>query len=183
MKKPDQLNVRPAGDLDYDAILAINLESRPGVAALDRRELELLGLAGAEILVAEFGHVGAGYLIAFKRDAPYDGEEFRYFERTLPDDFVYVDQVAVADRFRRNGVASALYRALFQSSRSSADLVHCCEVNLVPPNPVSMTFHLRLGFHSIGEIQTHDGRTVVLLVCRYQNESRECEKETDGAER
>jgi hypothetical protein len=50
LKKPNQLNVRPAGDLDYDAILAIDLDSRPGVVALDRSELELVVRAGAGIV-------------------------------------------------------------------------------------------------------------------------------------
>jgi len=38
-----------------------------------------------------------------------------------------------------------------------------CEVNLDPPNPASMAFHMSYGFIQIGRMHTSDGRHVALL--------------------
>jgi hypothetical protein len=41
----------------------------------------------------------------------------------------------------------------------------CCEVNLVPPNPDSMDFHLHVGFRQVGTLETSGGaKKVAMLV-------------------
>jgi hypothetical protein len=48
----------------------------------------------------------------------------------------------------------------FACARGLTHLV--CEVNLDPPNPVSLNFHTKLGFVEVGVLVTQDGRTVSL---------------------
>ncbi len=155
------LAVRAATAADAAAVLAINAAARPGVAPLDRRELTRLCGAGALVLIATLAQP-AGYLIAFTAEAPYDGEEFRYFRGALSGSFVYIDQVAVTPHLRRYGIASALYRRL--GSLTAAGTRLCCEVNLEPPNPGSLLLHRRLGFGQMTQLLLADGRKVALLL-------------------
>jgi len=139
-------------------ILRINAAGRPGVAALDAVELQRLqslsGLHRVAIAAGDANRV-AGYLLAFDREAAYDGEEFLAFRKLLPGPFVYIDQVAVAADQKRHGVAARLYAGL--------EGVLCCDVNLQPPNPASSAFHRALGFESVEILSTADGRKVELM--------------------
>ena len=155
---------RIARDGDVANIIAINQASRPAVAALDRRELSRLLNIGAIVLVADLECCVSGYLIAFTQDAAYDGEEFRYFRQSLKRNFLYVDQAAVDQRFYRRGVGTTLYQALAERMPATGAATLCCEVNIEPPNPVSMAFHRQIGFRVTTELVITDGRTVALLV-------------------
>jgi predicted GNAT superfamily acetyltransferase len=146
---------------DLESVLRINAQARPGVAALDHAELERLLGIGAMLTVAEDLGTVSGYLLSFRYGAAYDGEEFRYLQQHLSEKFLYIDQVAVDARSQRRGLASALYRSLFDHAAEFG--AFCCEVNLDPPNDGSMAFHQRLGFRAIRELKVRDGRSVALL--------------------
>jgi len=104
----------------------------------------------------------AGYLIAFLGSASYGGEEFAWFKQRTQN-FVYVDQVALARSYRGRGIGSVLYSELERwGSRQQCESLSC-EVNLDPPNPASMAFHMSYGFIQIGRMHTSDGRHVALL--------------------
>jgi uncharacterized protein len=155
---------------DAEALLQLNSTCQPHVVRLDRAELGRLRGLGAVVVVADGDRDRdgglAGYLIAFADTAPYDGEEFQYFQRHLERPFLYIDQVAVSPRYRQRGVARALYDSLASNPGLAAAVKRCCEVNVDPPNPGSMDFHQRMGFERLAELQVSDGRTVALLVGR-----------------
>jgi uncharacterized protein len=151
---------------DAAPLLRVNAGARPHVAALDGADLTRLRELGAIVLVANCAGEVAGYLIAFLDAAPYDGEEFRRFQRQLGRPFLYIDQVAVSSAFRMRGVARALYEAVATHPRVPASTRRCCEVNIDPPNPGSLDFHLRMGFERTADMSVTDGRTVALLVER-----------------
>lgn len=67
------------------------------------------------------------------------------------------------------GIGPELYRELEARATDNGSIVLCCEVNALPPNPVSLAFHQRMEFVRIGQMETPDGRSVVLL-------SREADK-------
>ena len=147
---------------DLPEMLRINVESSPGVT-----QLTLSGIAGL-VTEATLAWVAvadrriAGYLIAFLGSASYGGEEFAWFKQRTQN-FVYVDQVALAPSYRGRGIGSMLYSELerWGSKQQCASLN--CEVNLDPPNPASMAFHTSYGFIQIGRMHTSDGRHVALL--------------------
>lgn len=151
---------------DAEALLRLNAACQPHVARLDRAELgRLRGLGAVEVICDGDGDGAlAGYLIGFADTAPYDGEEFRYFQRHLEHPFRYIDQVAVSAGYRQRGVARALYDLLASHPGLAAAAKRCCEVNVKPPNPGSMAFHERIGFGRLAELQVSDGRVVALLV-------------------
>lgn len=90
-----------------------------------------------------------GLLVAFDQDADYQGESFRWF-RERYERFVYVDRVVVDAAHRGKGIARALYEELFARARAAGHQRILCEVNLVPPNPISDAFHAALGFEEVG---------------------------------
>lgn len=146
------------------AVLAINAQNSPHVAALDEAELQRLLDADARILVAVGGGGEvAGYVIAFERACAYDGEEFLCLRQAIAEDFVYIDQVAVALPYRGSGIGRKLYQAAEAAARSGHRPCLCCEVNERPPNPGSMSFHSALGFTVLRSMETRDGRKVALL--------------------
>ncbi|HEX5692557.1 MAG TPA: GNAT family N-acetyltransferase, partial [Roseiflexaceae bacterium] len=93
----------------------------------------------------------------------YDGEEFGWFREHFAH-FLYVDQVAIAEAARRLGVGAQLYAAAETFARERGLDRILCEVNLEPPNPISLAFHERQGFAEVGVMSTGDGRIVSLRV-------------------
>lgn len=156
--------IRAVRAQDSDAILAINAEGQPGVSALTRPELAS-AFAAAQVWVVEGAAGITGYLIAYTSDAVYDGEEFAWFQRRYRP-FLYIDQVAVAQQHRGASLGFQLYQAAERVAREQRLLSLVCEVNLDPPNPVSLAFHTRNGFEEIGILDTQDGRKVALLLKR-----------------
>jgi predicted GNAT superfamily acetyltransferase len=123
----------------------------------------LLALPNNHLVAECDGAFVAGYALAFDRDVSYDGEEFLEFRRSVPEPYIYIDQVAVSKETRNLGIGSALYAALESLAKPNGTRQLCCEVNTSPPNPESSAFHRKLGFHPIGSLATRDGRLVELL--------------------
>jgi uncharacterized protein len=151
---------------DADEILAINLAGRPGVAALDQRELSRLMSLSHEHLVATRDDDVTGYLLGFHRDAPYEGEEFLALRQIFSEPYLYIDQVAVHPGFRNTGSGRCLYEAIASVAQRRRIGLLCCEVNLDPPNEPSMLFHGKLGFSPVSRLCTRDARQVQLLARR-----------------
>ena len=150
---------------DRAAVLQINSDSLPGVRAIDAEEFErLMALPNRHLAIETEQNVVVGYAFAFTSSTAYDGDEFQEFRRKYPMPFTYIDQVAVQSKMRRMRLGIALYGAIEDEARNGGMYALCCEVNLAPPNPESMAFHQRSGFSISGELNTADGRTVVLMV-------------------
>jgi uncharacterized protein len=154
--------IRDARLAEFPEILRINAESSPGVTRLTGSDITSLTGTGALAWVAVADRKVAGYLIAFLSSASYDGEEFIWFSKQMRD-FVYIDQLALARSYRRRGIGRALYTALERWAVGLSCRSLSCEVNINPPNPVSLAFHASYGFAEISRMHTADGRHVALL--------------------
>jgi predicted GNAT superfamily acetyltransferase len=157
----DALRIRPAQNQDFERILAINEAGHPGVSPLTLAELAATCAGGLHCHVAELDREVAGYVITYTDADVYDGEEFNWFKRSFAR-FLYIDQIAIARSARRAGVGSQIYHRLEQRAREQALTSLVCEVNLDPPNPVSLAFHTRQSFVEVETLATADGRTVSL---------------------
>lgn len=163
------ISVRTLAPRDFAQVVRINTQNRPNVAPLDDAELERLTALPNHHLVAEGeGGMVVGYVLAFGREAAYDGEEFLAFRASTAETYVYIDQVAVARESTGIGVGRALYTAIESAAAAYGACSLCCEVNTAPPNPGSMAFHRKMGFHPIGSLATLDGREVALLVRKFR---------------
>jgi len=131
-------------------------------------ELSLLTLDGLEQLIARASYAKwcpgeTGFLIALDERADYPNPNFEWFRARFAQ-FVYIDRVVVDEAHRGRGLARQLYEDLF---RTTDRALVVCEVNLVPPNPVSDTFHARLGFSAVGSALLPDRRKTVRYLCKH----------------
>jgi predicted GNAT superfamily acetyltransferase len=154
--------IRAARADDFPAIYSINGQSLPAVALLAPGDLDGVTASATVVWVAVVDEIVSGYLLGYAANASCVGEEFAWF-RSESHDFLYVDQIAVASPSRRQGIGAALYDAVEALAGRERLSSLVCEVNVLPPNPGSLAFHLRRGFVEADRIQTRDGRRVALL--------------------
>jgi uncharacterized protein len=152
-----------------DALLALNNSHAQELSWLEPERLA--HLISQAFLARRIGDLDA-VLLAFDQDATYDSPNFLWF-RDRYSRFVYVDRIVVASSARGRGLARRLYEDLFEhAARARHDRIFC-EVNLIPPNPVSDAFHAALGFAEVGQASIRRGsRTVRYLSRRASLDSR-----------
>lgn len=152
--------IRDVASGDLEAVLALNEASVPHVNSVPMAQMEKFRREAAYFRVALVDGTVAAYLVGLTPDADYGSLNFQWFKARY-DDFAYVDRVAVAAAARRLGLGSALYEDFEKHFTGRAPRL-ACEVNLRPPNEVSMAFHRRHGFVQVGE-QPVDGKIVAMM--------------------
>ena len=142
---------------DLEALQALNNDHAKELSYADATHFRWL-IENA-FFAAEIGRAES-FLIAFDQDADYKSPNFLWFKKRF-EKFVYVDRLATAARARGQGHAISLYDGLFAAARAAGHRLVVCEVNEIPPNPVSVALHARFGFVKAGEAQLPDqGKTV-----------------------
>ena len=76
----------------------------------EARFLHLLALSGY-CVVAEVDSTVVGFVIAMRSGAPYDNDNYRWFDTRLSE-MVYVDRIVLARDSRGRGIAAQLYEHL-----------------------------------------------------------------------
>jgi predicted GNAT superfamily acetyltransferase len=149
---------------DLDQLLALNQAHVPNVGALDLARLRSIVEQSSLALVVRHDDGSlAGSVLVLAPGADYDSPNYRWFCERY-DDFRYVDRIMVDTSAHRGGVGRALYRAVFDHARAAGSPFVTAEVNLEPPNPVSLTFHAALGFSEVGRQDTYGGQVRVSLM-------------------
>ncbi|HZT48672.1 MAG TPA: GNAT family N-acetyltransferase [Hyphomicrobiaceae bacterium] len=136
-----------------------------GLNNASARETSLLTLERFDRLigaarVALFVPPAAAFLLAFAQSDDYDGGHFLWF-RSRFGEFLYIDRVVVAAEHRRHGLGRMLYAHVFERAKELGHSRVVCEVNLVPPNPVSDRFHAAQGFEEVARATIDDGAKTV----------------------
>lgn len=142
------MNIRPVSE-PTEALLKLNNDHA--------KELSLLTEAAFGELLRESFYASCvneadALLIAFDENAKYDNPNYRWFLERYKK-FVYIDRVVTAAAARGRGYGRALYEDLFQKARKAGHEVVTCEINVLPPNPVSDAFHQSFGFEPIGQAE------------------------------
>lgn len=159
------LKIRPLQHDDKADVLRLNDAAAPAVFRLNVSALSgLMAISDLHLVAVSADGIVAAYALVFSKEQPYDGEEFLAFREAIAEPFLYVDQIAVDESARGSGIGKMLCQALASQGHGLGTAALCCEVNIVPPNPVSLAFHHSMGFIRIGEMATQDGRTVALLM-------------------
>ena len=156
------LHIHEARDADLAAVHAINEAAVPHVNSITLDRFQDFTRSAAYFRVASLADHVAGYLVAFAPGAHYDSVNFLWFQERYRN-FIYIDRIAVAANARRHGVASHLYRDIFDFARPRTELL-TCEVNTRPPNAESKAFHERFGFREVGTQETEGGTKAVSLM-------------------
>ena len=144
------------------AMLALNQIHQVETSSLDARALDQM--LGAAIYADCVGEGEDGFIIAFDQDGDYDSPNFLWFKARY-DRFAYVDRIIVADHARGRGLARTLYTNLFEYARKAGHARVVCEINVEPPNPGSIAFHVALGFVELAQVRLGNGKIVSYQEC------------------
>ncbi len=153
--------LRPIGDADLPAVLALNHRFVEWLSPLDVERLAwIVGLADrAEVL--DVDHEVGGFVVTMRPGSDYDSENYRWFADRYGRDFYYLDRIVVAEHLRRRGLARFVYDAMEEVAREFGRMT--LEVNVDPPNHGSLAFHTGRGYVEVGRIG-EPGHAVALLV-------------------
>ena len=157
-------DIRDIDEADLEDVWTLNQSETPHVGSVDPGRIRWFASHACYFRVARDELGLAGFLIGLRPGTSYESPNYRWFCARYPD-FGYVDRVAVTVRARRSGLASRLYED-FARSLPAAVPVMTCEVNLRPPNEASMRFHQRLGFRTVGSLESDGGAREVALLTR-----------------
>lgn len=147
-------------------LLALNNAHAVELSLLDTTSLRAM-LDGA-FSVRCIGNLYAGLIALDERHATYASPNYLWFHARYPR-FVYVDRIVVAEAMRGKGQARRLYADLIERAMSAGHDLIVCEVNSVPPNPMSDAFHAALGSKEVGAAVIHGGaKSVRYLALRLE---------------
>lgn len=157
------LRIEDATTDDTAAVLAINNAAVPAVNDLSATDLADLS-AISTLRVARTRTLDvAGAVLTLRRGQSYESLNYRWFAEAF-EAFLYVDRIVVHPDARGQGIGRALYEDTLARA-VAADLPRvCAEVNVEPPNPLSMAFHTALGFKILAErFNEAAGKVVAML--------------------
>jgi uncharacterized protein len=140
---------------------AMRRDDIPDVLALNAEHVELLSPMGEERLgqlqawatraeVITCDGLFAGFVLVFGPGSAYDSPNYRWFSERFASRFHYLDRIVIDDRFRRRGLASAVYDEVEAAAGGAGRLA--LEVNLDPPNVPSLAFHQGRGYSEVGQL-------------------------------
>lgn len=154
--------LRDATPADFAAILALNLAFESVLSPLDHARLAWLHQQAAlHRVIEQDGRVEA-FLLTLREGVDYDSPNYRWFAQRHAR-FLYVDRIVVSAALRTRGAGTALYRDAQAFAREQQLPLIACEFDIEPPNPASVRFHARLGFHEVGRQVLHGGSKTVSL--------------------
>lgn len=154
------MTVREVTRADWPRLLALNLGSVRELSQLDERRLQfILSLAHRSQVVEDDGQVVA-FAVAIAPGTPYDSRNYAWFSARF-ERFLYLDRIVVAAQLRRQGIGARLYDAMEAAAAPFERMV--CDVNVLPPNDVSLAFHSARGYREIGRLAHGETKVVSLL--------------------
>ena len=153
--------IRDLARRDWPEVLRLNEESVHFLSAMDEVKLEKWSAAASYFRVVELDGKVAAFLLGFRKGDDYDGVNFAWFAQRYSD-FLYVDRIVVAPDYRGRKLADLMYDDFEAFARDRGIRHLTCEVNVEPPNPVSLRFHEKRGFREVGR-EAYTGKTVAML--------------------
>jgi predicted GNAT superfamily acetyltransferase len=154
--------LRDATLVDHAAVLRLNHLSVHFLSPMDAARLAKLAGAACYFRVIELEGEIAAFLLGFRKGADYDSPNFQWFEQQ-GGDFVYIDRIVVDERFRGRRLGDLLYSDIEAYAHKVGAPRLTAEIDVEPPNPLSLKFHDRWGFKEIGQQAPYDGTKVVSL--------------------
>jgi predicted GNAT superfamily acetyltransferase len=174
------MHLRALERTDWTPVLALNRASVRDLSEVDEQRLGyLLSLAHRGLVVEDRGVVVA-FALAMAPGTAYDSRNYRWFDAHF-ERFLYLDRIAVAEPARRRGIGAQLYDAMETTATALDRMV--CDVNVVPPNEVSLAFHAARGYREIGRLVHGPDKVVALMSKRLarepSRETRACARGSD----
>lgn len=158
------VRLRAASAADHPAALALNNAHTPHVNALSEAEFAWIAQRCGHFAVATDTTGVVGFVMCLPSGLDYWSENYAWFTARYAA-FLYLDRVVVDPRARRMGVGRALYDHLHVQAAGQWPRI-ALEVNLRPPNPVSIAFHEAMGYRGVGVREYEDGAKAVQMFVR-----------------
>jgi len=147
---------------DLPALLALNQAWVPAVGHLDEAGLRrLVDWSWWAVTTPD----RRAFMLVLPPGLPYASRNYRWVTARWRD-VLYIDRVAVDAAARGTGRGRLLYEELERRAREAGVARLACELNVRPPNPASLAFHLRMGYRRTGVRADPDGRGVVAMMLR-----------------
>ena len=160
----DPIIIRPVQALDMPTLHTMNEGAAPAVNSMTPKALTHLVFDLADtVWVALKDTTPLGFIVCMLEGQDYGSANYRWLSERYVT-FVYVDRIVVSPQARNQGVGAQLYEKIFDHY-SGRRPVLLAEVNLAPPNPASLRFHIRVGFRNTERErwETDGSRGVVYL--------------------
>lgn len=154
--------VRSATPEDYDQILKLNEESVHFLSPLSKEKLIHLHQQSEILKVVEVDGVVEAFVLALSEGKDYDSVNYIWFEKNY-EKFLYIDRVVVSLKQQSSGLGKLLYDEVFKHAESVGTPVVTAEIDIEPPNPVSLKFHEKFGFQEVGQQAVAGGKKIVSL--------------------
>ena len=148
---------------DTEAVLALNLNDVQYLSPMDAARWAMFRNGSTFTRVVEIDAVVAGFVVVFAPTDTYESLNFAWFcERYAR--FWYLDRIVVSPDFRRRGIGQFIYDAVEKGAAAAGQQRVLCEVNVYPPNEVSLLFHEQRGYLEVGRRGTEaDGKILQML--------------------
>lgn len=151
---------QPLSDSDLNEIWSINQANIPEVGDIPNLErMKLLISWSSHVIVVREEEI-AGFIILMREGQSYDSQNYDFFN-SKENPFLYVDRIAIKDKYRRRGLGRMIYKKTLQIAED-LKVMTCCEVNTLPRNDPSLSFHEGFGFEEVGT-KDYDDHSVVYL--------------------
>jgi uncharacterized protein len=154
--------VRPLEDRDVPAVLALNQLEVEKLAPMDEARLREIHALADRFDVVELDGEFVGFVITVRPGVDYDSVNYRWYAERYGDDYYYLDRVVMTAASRGRGLGTQAYDALEERAAAYGRLA--LEVNIDPPNMVSLAFHTSRGYETVGEFTDEVGHHRAMMV-------------------
>ena len=145
------------------SIFNLNQLNIPALGSLeDLNHLENLFNSSSFIALIKINNNLVGFAIIMNSLSEYSSPNYLYFKKKY-NDFMYIDRIAISEKYNRKGFGSLIYNELYNQSKNLG-IPLCCEVNTKPINQQSLDFHKKLEFLIIEEISF--GKKIVAMLVK-----------------
>ena len=139
----------------------INQQQVPKVGSVSLEEfIKLIKISDISYGIVKKG-ICLGFVICLRENTRYHSINYKFFQKRHKK-FFYIDRIAVINEYQSTGIGSTFYNKLL-SLRDSCNIPICAEVNIDPPNEISINFHKKHGFSEIIESTIKEGYSVVYM--------------------
>ena len=142
------------------SVLKLNEANLPALGSLGTIEKvsDLFALSSCFYLVLHQNELIA-FLVLMDEKSSYQSPNYHFFKSRYKQ-FNYIDRVAVSYQYQRKGIGTYLYSQITDSNKGQK---LCCEVNTLPMNKTSFSFHHNQGFNMIEERPFGNKKVAMML--------------------
>ena len=135
---------------DLEAVLRLNAQWEHVTSPLGTEALAALHAQATYHRVVELDGEVVAFLLAIGPGAAYESPNYRWFEKSARERFLYIDRVVVSAGSHRSGFGAALYDDVLSFAVANGVPRLVCEVDVEPLNAASDAFHRARGFVEVG---------------------------------